>query len=195
MILFLLEYEDTTNGVEYDSESRKVIISTPSNLKHFVIPSSVEIIRGGDSTYKSSFDGCRSSIISISFEDNSAVHEIDEWVFSYSSLQTIDMHTCNNLPFLNCSLFSNSRRLNNIKFPQNIKELRSGCFYNTESLKLVVFPDSLEKIYGWSGSHMRVFNNYLESVTIMSNSNLTEIDSDAFYYTKLKYFLYLKKFD
>lgn len=150
MFLFFLQYEDTTNGVEYDSESRKVIISTPSNLKNLVIPSSVEIIRGGDSTYKSSFSGCRSSIISISFEDNSKVYEIDEWVFSYSSLQTIDMHTCNNLPYLNSSLFSNSRKLNNINFPPNIKELRHGCFYNTESLKSVVFPDSLETIYEWS---------------------------------------------
>lgn len=188
MFLFLLQYEDTTNGVEYDSSSRKVIISTPSNLQHFVVPSSVEIILGGDSSSKSSFDKCRSSIISITFEDNSKVFEIDEWVFSYSSLETIDMHTCDRLPYLNNSLFSNSRKLNNINFPQKIKELRYGCFYNCESLKSVTFPDSLETIYDWSSTHGRVFNDYLESVTITSQSNLTTILSDAFYQTKLKYF-------
>lgn len=188
MFLFLLQYEDTTNGVEYDSSSRKVIISTPSNLQHFVVPSSVEIILGGDSSSKSSFDKCRSSIISITFEDNSKVFEIDEWVFSYSSLETIDMHTCDRLPYLNNSLFSNSRKLNNINFPQKIKELRYGCFYNCESLKSVTLPDSLETIYDWSSTHGRVFNDYLESVTITSQSNLTTILSDAFYQTKLKYF-------
>ncbi|EAX96909.1 surface antigen BspA-like [Trichomonas vaginalis G3] len=103
------------------------------------------------------------------------------------------MHTCNNLPYLNSSLFSNSRKLNNINFPPNIKELRHGCFYNTELLKSVVFPDSLETIYEWSDTHIRVFNNYLESVTITSNSNLTKIYDDVFFNTKLKYFFIPQK--
>lgn len=188
ILFFLLQYEDPSTGVEYDSNGRRSIISTPTKLTNFVVPSSVEYIKGGDSSKKSSFFNCRSSIVSVVFETGSKLSNIDEWVFADSSLQTIDMEACTELEQLSRGLFQNAANLSSIKFPKNLKRLRAGCFYLCSSLKAVTFPDSLERIDAYEGGFNRMFFKQLESVSISRESNLTAIYADAFMDSKLKYF-------
>lgn len=179
--LFIIAWEDTF-GVEYDSTAKNTLISTPTDLKDYIIPSSVKAI------VSDSFYSCLNAINSITFSKNSLITEIDESVFAGSTLTKIDMQACQYLEYINISLFSYCQYLVDVKLPPNIKELKHGCFFQTNSLKSIELPDSVEILASYLGEYGNVFGTALESITISSNSNLKEINSDVFINSKLTYF-------
>lgn len=186
MLIFIICTQDDY-GITFSDQSKTVLTAAPSSLSgDYVIPASVETILGRNSIKDSPFYLCLSRLTSIKFANFSKIKSICSFCFATSTIISADMSTCDNLPFLNNSLFSGCSRLETITLPSKIKQIKYGCFYNTDSLKSIVIPDSVEYLY-YTSSDGTVFSRGLELVTISRNSNLTTIGDNVFSYTKLKY--------
>ena len=77
-IFFLIFYIE--NGHEYDSADKKTLIQVEKSTVDLIIEQKVEKISAG-STGESAFFLCRSVIRSVSFEENSRLKEIGDFLF------------------------------------------------------------------------------------------------------------------
>ncbi|EAY09322.1 hypothetical protein TVAG_394940 [Trichomonas vaginalis G3] len=156
-----------SQGVQYDSDDRYVLIKLPSGTRTFTVPSSVQRIQAGK-TGNSAFLLCKSTIQSVYFEQNSQLTDLQSFCFSETSVETVDFSHCNNLIIFTESLFSNCLSLQSIIFPPNLEQIGKDCF-SSSSITSLDIPNSVTIINDFQDCKS------LTSISITSNSNLKSI--------------------
>ena len=167
-------------GVEYE-DNYKVLISTPSSLVTYEVPSECEVISGGESYLYSSFYSCRNSIKHITFSENSQLKSIYPYVFQSTTLESIDFTPCQYLLEINYSIFYLSK-LQSIELPPNLEIIHAQSFRSCTQLTSITIPDSVTKIEGMISNdfHASFYGCSLTNVFISNSSQLTDIGSDCF---------------
>ena len=182
-------------GIEYLDDTKTILIRCPDSLSGEVeILQSVKVIQGGDKDVNSPFYKCRSNITSLRFATFSKCESICKFCFYSSNLETADLRQCDKLQYLNYSVFSSCPKLSTFYFPPKITSIKSGCFYNDVSLKIINLSDSVESIDGWADDHYWPFSSTSSiSFNISPNSNLTILNSEAFIFISCKSIFIPKK--
>ena len=173
-------YSFSENGVDYDSNLKKTLIKvTKSDLPYFEVPASVELIKAG-SFLTSAFYECRSTMDTIIFAPGSQLKSIEDFLFAYTRVKTVDMSSCTLLKTLPLCTFYSSY-LESINLPPKLETIGKAAIANTNIKKLVI-PASVTKIddyhnqYGGSIGN----NKQLTEVTFENGSKLNYIGKHCF---------------
>ena len=165
-------------GVTFLTSEKKVIIETPQYLSSYVVSKSCESIVGGHSEMDSAFYPCRNNIKNISFEEESDFSSIDSYVFSKTSLETINFSNCNKLLDINSYCFQYCASLKSIVLPPNLETIGTWAFSST-SIKSISFPKSLKKVENSAFRYSSII-----TINIPEDTNMEKIGVEAFATTR-----------
>ena len=181
MLLLFIIFEDINiGGVQYDENKRILKKIVESSISSLTIPSSVEEIYAG-SVEQSAFYECRNNIKDVDFEPNCHLKIMGKFLFSETSILSVNFSNCNELETLPQGLFFQCSSLQTLTLPQNLKTIESGAITYT-GLKRLELPDSLEIISDWDYDTKSAigYNSQLKEIILSPNSNLTTIGTESF---------------
>ena len=161
---------------EWKFEGTKLLyVST--NATSLVFPNNFSETADGNYSY-SPFFGCRNTVVSISFEQNSKLETLGEYFFSSTkALKLADLSNCLRLKNINRRVFFGSS-VESILLPENgaLTTLLSGAFCNS-NIKTLKIPDTVKEISSYQNGYSGVFTgcSKLTKIEISENSNLETI--------------------
>ena len=183
-LFFFILYND--GGHDYDSPTKETLIQVDKSTVHLTVCKEVVKIAAG-SEGSSAFSLCKSVIRSVRFEEETRVSELGDFLFSGTTLETIDFGNCLYLKSIPIRCFQNCNKLSNVTLPPNIEIIKGGSFFST-NINYLEIPDSLTTIDDYS--YHGVFQNCqsLKTIHFSTNSQLTKIGLYAFLNSGLKTF-------
>ena len=185
LLFSLLTYDD--NGNTYSSKEKKILEKVKKSTEYFTVESSVEEIKAG-STGNSAFSLCSGTIKNVIFAKDSKCKTLGSFLFSETSIQSVDFSSCYLLEIIPVSCFQKCSFLNNILLPPNVTNIQSRAFYYCTELSKISFPDSLTYIEDTTNDKAFGSCSKLTEIEISENSNLTYIGTLAFFQAGLKKF-------
>ena len=195
MFLFFFTFKLITSnfpdnfGVEYETSNLKTLLLTPSSLKEYTIPSSCTKIDGGE-LETSPFRPCRNNIKKITFEKNSQLKEISNYVFSTSTIETLDFGNCEHLETLPGHLCEKCSYLSTLILPPNIITIKEYAFRSCSKLININLPTSLSILENYAFQYAP-----LNTIEFTYDSQLTKMGYDCFSGCKSKSFFFGEKFE
>ena len=106
-----------------------------TSLTELTLPSSLETIGVG------AFKNC-SDLVSVNFQDLTALKEISREAFHSSGVREADF--AEGLTIVGCQAFCGSR-LQTVSFPATLETLEGECFKDCKSLETITFPDEMNE--------------------------------------------------
>ena len=104
----------------FEDEEKTILKLAPEDLKIYVVPASVEIIRGG-TEQTSAFYNCRSNIRSLTFSKGSKLKTLERFSFYKCNIEgTINMSMCEHLTEISEASFGSCNKIAHFIFPPNI---------------------------------------------------------------------------
>lgn len=194
------EHFVTNRGGSIYSRSSPVLFRFQNKEKKVVIRESIEKIFGCAFCFnelitkvffpssvvsigKYAFYRCK-NLVSVSFHSHSRLETIEEFAFSFASVEKIVFPV--SLKLIKMFAF-HSCKLSEISFKENsqLQDIEKHAF-SSNPVKEIIFPQSVEYIRNFAFSNCKS----LENVTFLKDSNMISIESCAFKHSGIKYINY-----
>ena len=154
--------------MNWDISNEGILNSAPEGLEDAIIPKSVNIIYGNDPNYYA-FKSCRSTLITVTFEDPSSIIEIQRYSFySCNKLQGIDLSKCINLHSIGDYAFNLCTALESVQFPESKLNSIGSYSFSKSGVISIHFPYCLQKL----GDYCFYNCNRLKELTFSYDSQI-----------------------